>query len=481
MFSTMYFAAICALSSDSTRQATLDHILNGRIAEALAASASACDERPGSTPSSAADWQLYADLQLVLGRHDEAEDTYRRAHKCLCVSRDTIRIASCRNAGWQAFFQNRFSTALACFNRLINDVAATSVQRLAALIGAVLALHHLGCLDVVAFLTRLTVVAREEADPRWSLLVAALQRDILVQHRIRASSELEDHIYWRSAFVDFLPRDSNDFDMSIADLLRLQLPLMAERLNYLDHLHSFADGKPASFGHAEAHMSWSLCAGLGDYHRTLCLDLALAALAGNLPLVAESMLSQCRDASLPGRQHERWYLDYLYCLAKVRRAQGRIHEAAQHYGRYALISMRHVRADGVALSSVATTPFVQASTSASRSDDVSACLPGKYRRAYRYLMDNLDQRDLSVREIAAHIGVTERALQIAFKTHLGLSPRELIRRQRMERIRDELLDDDAPPASVLGVANKWGVRHRSTLLSGYRKLFNEAPSDTLAR
>jgi transcriptional regulator GlxA family with amidase domain len=114
-------------------------------------------------------------------------------------------------------------------------------------------------------------------------------------------------------------------------------------------------------------------------------------------------------------------------------------------------------------------------------DDVSARLPAKYRRAYRYLMDNLDQKDLSVREVASHVGVTERAIQAAFKNHLGLSPSELIRRQRMERIRDDLLDDDAPVAGMLEVAKKWGVQHRSTLINGYRRVFHEAPSQTLGR
>lgn len=481
MFSTLYFAATSSLSSESSHRTIFEHVMHGRISEAVAVSATVCDERSGAATASAADWQLYADLQLVLGRHDEAEDSFRKVHKSVRQSRDAIRIASCRNAAWQAFFQNRFSTALACFNRVAIEPGVTSVQRLTARIGTVLALHHLGCLDVAAHLSKLHELASEETDSRWRLVVNALHRDILTQQHIRSSSQLDDHIYWRSAVADFLPRHTDGGDDSMVTKIRSEMPLLGERLVHLDRLRSYADGKVIAVEDIEEHIHWSLRAGLDEYHRTLCLDITLAALAGNSLLIAENMLGRCRDAGSPGQQHERWYLDYLYCLAKVRRAQGRIHEAVQHYGRYALVSMKHVRADCVALSSVGATPLVQPAANATRSDDVSACLPGKYRRAYRYLMENLDQRGLSVREIAAHVGVTERALQIAFKAHLGLSPRELIQRQRMERIRDELLDEEAPPASVLGVANKWGVRHRSTLLSGYRKLFNEAPSETLAR
>src|ERR1700742_238699 len=159
--------------------------------------------------------------------------------------------------------------------------------------------------------------------------------------------------------------------------------------------------------------------------------------------------------------------------------QMRTQEFATLYGRYALASIQHVRADSVSLPSAA--PEAAQSRSAPRADDVSARLPAKYRRAYRYLMDNLDQKDLSVREVASQIGVTERAMQGAFRKHLGLSPSELIRRQRMERIREELLDDDAPVARVLDVAKKWGVQHRSTLINGYRSVFNEAPSETMGR
>jgi transcriptional regulator GlxA family with amidase domain len=115
-------------------------------------------------------------------------------------------------------------------------------------------------------------------------------------------------------------------------------------------------------------------------------------------------------------------------------------------------------------------------------DDLSSRLPGKYRRAYCFLIENLERPDLAVHEVATHISVTERALQAAFRTYLGISPSELIRTRRMERIRHELLDDDScAEGKVLRVANRWGVQHRSTLLNGYRKLYHEAPSDTMSR
>ena len=112
---------------------------------------------------------------------------------------------------------------------------------------------------------------------------------------------------------------------------------------------------------------------------------------------------------------------------------------------------------------------------AARADAMQLQLPLRYRRAYQYIIDHLDDRGLSVREIAAHIDVTERALQMAFRNHLGLTPAELIRRRRMERIRKELRE--SPDRNqVFDVAQRWGMSDRSTVTQHYRQLFNETPS-----
>ncbi|MDR6450167.1 AraC-like DNA-binding protein [Paraburkholderia terricola] len=143
-----------------------------------------------------------------------------------------------------------------------------------------------------------------------------------------------------------------------------------------------------------------------------------------------------------------------------------------------MVSTQCLRNDAEALAT-----FVSgASRQTPHLDDAGAKLPAKYRRAYRYLQENLDRRDLSVHEVAAEVDVSERALQSAFKSSLGLWPTELIRRLRMERIRAELLNDAfTSDRTVLDAANKWGVQNRSTLVNGYRKQFHEVPSETLER
>jgi AraC-like DNA-binding protein len=479
MFSTIYFAASSVLASSDIPVDLASKVLDGRFLDAARAAANLADcddlrDKPGH-----ALLQIYGDIELMLGRYEEAEEIYRRAQKSVRDSRDTIRIISCRNTGWQAFFRNQFNVALTCFKRVAEDKAVTSRQRLDSLVGTTLVLFHLGCIQAACDrLAELASLAHASGDPRWVHFVDALRRDLFAQHDLHCSELLADHIYWRSVMVHVVLRDA---DLGDDSAVGATLPLLARRLVYLKHLKSLSEGNLAAAESLKQYAHWSRAAGLNEYHRGLCLEVALAAIAGRQTVIAEAMLDASGAAASQGSQHARWYLDYLYCRAKIMQQQARTQEFAQIYGRYALASIKHVREDNVSMPIVIADPAQPSSRSRPCADDVSARLPAKYRRAYRYLMDNLDQKDLSVREVASHIGVSERAIQAAFKNHLGLSPSELIRRQRMERIRDDLLDDDAPVTGMLEVAKKWGVQHRSTLINGYRSVFHEAPSATLGR
>ncbi len=97
-------------------------------------------------------------------------------------------------------------------------------------------------------------------------------------------------------------------------------------------------------------------------------------------------------------------------------------------------------------------------------------LPPRYRAAYRYIIENLHDPNLSVREIAGRLGVTERALQLAFRNHLGMTPAELIRRERVRRIEGEMEEASATGGRVhmLDVASRWGISNRSTLANAFK-------------
>jgi AraC-like DNA-binding protein len=475
MFSTVYFAASSVLSCEGIPAVLAAKVLDGQLHDAARLAATFADSGAACESGHAA-LQICGDIELMLGRSEEAEETYRKTQRAIRHSRETMRIVSVRNAGWQASFRNQFHLALSCFKRVVEDKEASPTQQLDSLIGATLVLFHLGCVQAACDrLTELAPLAGAHPDRRWACLTETLRRDLLAQHALHGSEQLADHIYWRSAVTGLQALDTP------ADLQGgVTIPLLSQRLDYLGHLNLFAQGHANAREQLKQYAAWSRKTGLNDYHRSLCLEITLAAIAARATVMAEDMLEQSGAAAMQGSQHARWYLDYLYCRAKIMQQQMRTQEFASIYGRYALASIQHVRADSVSLPSRGS-ERVSPSHNMPLADDISARLPAKYRRAYRYLMDNLDHKDLSVREVASQIGVTERAMQGAFKKHLGLSPSELIRRQRMERIREELLDDDAPLTGVLDVAKKWGVQHRSTLINGYRSVFNEAPSETLGR
>ncbi|MBN3828234.1 helix-turn-helix transcriptional regulator [Burkholderia sp. Ac-20384] len=474
MFSTVYFVASAALASGDTNPNIVSKILDGHIIGASHATALLADADGPQGLLSHENLQIHGDLELALGRQEEAEETYRRALKAIRQDRDGLRIASCRNTGWQAFFRNQFNVAAICFKRIGEDKSASSLQRLDSLVGATLVSFHLGQVRAACGrLAKLTALAAQHDDRRWTYLVGAMRRDLFAQRDLHSAERLDDHIYWRSVLAEF---DCSEAPGDAGEPGGIEVPLLAARLSHLRQLILVAEGRMNSTDGLNAHLDWSRKTGLADYHRSLCLEITLAAIAGQARPLAEAMLETSGASGSKGAQHARWYLDYLYCRAKVMQQQMRIQEYSQYYSRYALASIQHVRTDNQSMSVEPTD-----STQVVRSDDISARLPAKYRRAYRYLMDNLNQKDLSVREVASQIGVTERAMQVAFKNHLGLSPSELIRRQRMERIRDDLLDNGQSTSRVLEVANKWGVRHRSTLINSYRRVFEEAPSQTIER
>lgn len=481
MFSSLYFPLVSALSSTSAPRGQLDMLREGRIAEAVA-HAHHC-----ATPC----LQLQADLQTMLGIEVDAEDSYREAQKLMRGSRRDMRAASCRNAGWQAFFRQRFGTAMSCFMRLVDDERLAPAQALEGRFGALCVLLETGQHgEAVQWLDELDTLIQQAADDAdeadhaevWREIIDTLRYDLASQHDLRTAAQLSDHVYWQSgatgAFALRAVRESGfvGTDALARRAQRTRSPLLRARITYLDALRRLALAQPGAETAALAHLNWSAANGLHAYQYAVRLEIALASLASGAPQLAETMLAPIA-ADLRAAQDHR-HLEYLYCLAKARGAQGRDAESAQLYRRYALAAMQCLRESATMLASLAH----RAQRQTPQLDDVGARLPAKYRRAYRYLMDNLDRSDLSVREVAAEIGVTERALQSAFRNSLGSTPTEIIREKRMERIRRDLQRNAAHGEhDVLAAANRWGVQNRSTLVNGYRRQFNEAPSDTLKR
>ncbi|KQQ21723.1 xylulose kinase [Rathayibacter sp. Leaf299] len=85
----------------------------------------------------------------------------------------------------------------------------------------------------------------------------------------------------------------------------------------------------------------------------------------------------------------------------------------------------------------------------------------------------------TVTELAAAVSTSARSLQEAFRRTLDTTPMAYLRRQRLERVREELLVAAPEAVSVTEVATRWGFIHLSRFAASYRAAFSENPSDTL--
>lgn len=73
-----------------------------------------------------------------------------------------------------------------------------------------------------------------------------------------------------------------------------------------------------------------------------------------------------------------------------------------------------------------------------------------------------------------------RTIQLAFQTRCGIGPMQWLRDQRLDLIRDRLLQ--APEgATVAAIAKACGIPRLSTLTREYAQRFGERPSETLTR
>jgi transcriptional regulator GlxA family with amidase domain len=101
------------------------------------------------------------------------------------------------------------------------------------------------------------------------------------------------------------------------------------------------------------------------------------------------------------------------------------------------------------------------------------------RRAEEIMRERFAE-PLTVADLAAEVGLGLRVLQIAFRTHRGVSPRARLNTIRMERAREMLVAAD-PAASVTDVALACGFAHFGRFAGTYRERYGETPSDTLRR
>jgi AraC-like DNA-binding protein len=431
---------------------------------------------------------LCGDLMLCQDHAEDAEECYRRAVKASSQgARGGTRVLSCRTTGFMNLYQQRYSTAAACFRRVVDDEAATPLLQVEALCGLALVHHGLGQQEsALEHIDRAAELASQanvrQGCPELEMLVVVVRTEMRVCFEIRAHADLQDHVFWRTPH--FSQRKAQTLIQEPPHQLAVieactqtygSLSLVAQHLAFLGSLVRVTCGDARATEALLNYLSWLQGSQLRATERKARLEIALVAMVSRQVDVARAALEP-----LCGRQAEghaqRWTVELLYCLARMHALSANAEESMKHYQRYALESVQCVRAEA---SEPALTDVHGGQMPTFVKDDVEMALTAKYRRAYRYMLSHLDCADLSVREIADEIGVTERALQSAFKAQVGMAPAEVLRRCRVERIRKDLLRVDNAGATVIETAARWGIANRSTLVSIYRRYFHETPAQTL--
>ncbi|MFJ6756097.1 MULTISPECIES: helix-turn-helix domain-containing protein [unclassified Streptomyces] len=102
------------------------------------------------------------------------------------------------------------------------------------------------------------------------------------------------------------------------------------------------------------------------------------------------------------------------------------------------------------------------------------------RRAVAFIESEPDA-EIGLVEMAAAAGVTPRALQYAFRRHLGTTPTAHLRRVRLALAHADLVAADPSRDTVTAIANRWGFHHQGRFSAAYRAAYGRLPRRTLAQ
>jgi AraC-like DNA-binding protein len=454
------------------RDDIVQRLLRGDLHEALPLAMARLDRRPAAdgTDEHVVIGQLAGRALLILGREEEAEDVFRRQLRLYENGhRSQLRWLSSLDQGAMQLALNRPARAAAAYNSVADDEGAPTELRLEALAGLAGALCDVGeHLRAERTLQLASQLAARHGDETVQRLLHGRRLECEAMRAVRRFDDEQDACAAQARAGGL----REDLLQAAAGLDAA--PAARQRLRFLAALLD-ATPRAADFAAPIVEHAAALRRARAAGHEKGCrIEGALVLLARGEAGLAQSLLEGlARDVDTARR--DRHSIELLYCLSRIHVLQGRHVEALHSFREHATRALARVRAE---LAQLPYSRFLEKLETADVGSPMKLALPLRYRRAYQYVLEHLDDRELSVREIAAHIDVTERALQMAFRSHLGLTPGEFIRRKRMERIRRELREAHAG-GNVLAVAQRWGLSNRSTLTQNYRQQFNETPTEML--
>ncbi|HEU5179613.1 MAG TPA: helix-turn-helix transcriptional regulator [Candidatus Polarisedimenticolia bacterium] len=102
-------------------------------------------------------------------------------------------------------------------------------------------------------------------------------------------------------------------------------------------------------------------------------------------------------------------------------------------------------------------------------------------RSVEAFLDSAPIEQISLSDLCAVAGVSERTLRDVFQENYRMSPSQYLRMRRLHQVRRALGRANADLQTVQSVANRHGIFHLGRFAADYRSLFNESPAETLRR
>jgi AraC-like DNA-binding protein len=409
--------------------------------------------------------QLIGQLLLSSGREEQAEEHFRKQLRVYDgMSRRHVRWLSSLDRGHMFLHLNRCGLAAECFNVVADDEEAPQALRVEALAALAQAIHGLGE-HGRATRTLAHALHLSSNDPCGARqLLEAIQLDVQVTSHVRQCLEAG------SAQLGPAPAASTLRAMAKA---MASLPIVARRLTFLASLVEPGLGTPGAAMPLFDTLRWWRERRLARAEEMGRIEASLALVeVGDAHTAGELLGGLAFDETR--LQHHRHAIEIGFILSRMHALQGRYMDALRCLRQHSSQSLTRLRAE---LQRVPYSRFLAQQQRADQTDADQLRLPLRYRQAYQFILEHLHEKTLSTRRIAAHIDVSERALQMAFRSHLGLTPAELVLRLRMAGIRTELQRVPGRE-SVLAVAHRWGLNSRSALTQNYRQRFGESPTAT---
>jgi len=129
------------------------------------------------------------------------------------------------------------------------------------------------------------------------------------------------------------------------------------------------------------------------------------------------------------------------------------------------------------LAATALSTFPNTAAAEPDRDDSRDAGPATLDRAIKFIEENAGA-DLSAADIAAAANVSIRAVQLAFRRELGVTPLGYLRQVRLDRAHRDLLAGGPAGPTVTAVSVRWGFSSSSRFAAYYRNAFGVPPSYT---